>query len=141
MTAEEKRFKNLSTYAIIMVLAVVILIIIAAMADNREEEFRNEQQQTVTSIQNEIVRLSDENHNIKKENESLKTDNDKLQASNDFYALLISAWESYSTKNYNDSYEKLLKINPDALEETQKASYDTLGNLIKKETGKDLKND
>ena len=138
MTAEEKRFKNLSTYAIIMVLAVVILIIIAAMADNREEEFRNEQQQTVASIQNEIVRLSDENHNIKKENESLKTDNEKLQLSNDFYTLLISAWESYSKKDYKDTSEKLSQINPDILNETQKASYDALEKLITKETGKDF---
>ena len=138
MTAEEKRFKNLSTYAIILVLAVVILIIIAAMADNREEMFRNEQQQTVASIQNEIVHLSDENYNIKKENESLKTDNEKLQSSNDFYTLLISAWESYSAKDFEVCEDKLSKINPDILDEAQKASYDALEKLITKETGKDF---
>ena len=42
MPDEKKKFKNLSTYAVIMILAVIILIIIAAMADDREEQFENQ---------------------------------------------------------------------------------------------------
>ena len=67
--SEEKKYKNLSTYVVCMILAVIILIIFAAMADNREEQFEhrlNEKEQVNVSIQNQIVSLSDENYHLKK---------------------------------------------------------------------------
>lgn len=133
MTAQEKKYKNLGTYATIMVLAVIILIIIAAMADNREEAFRTQQEETVSTIQSEVDRLSGDNQTIGTENENLKNDNEKLKKEVEFYSSLISAWESYSQGDIKEANEKLLSINKDTLNEEEKTSYDILEKLLKEE--------
>ena len=73
---ENKKQKNIFSYAVIMIICVIIIILFAAMADNRENEIDDkisETQKTNETIQNELVRLQDENYNLKKQIEQNET--------------------------------------------------------------------
>ncbi|MBO5363997.1 MAG: hypothetical protein J6A56_00840 [Clostridia bacterium] len=129
--SEEKRRKNLGTYAVIMVLAAVLLILIAAMADNREEHYEeqiNQQTQLNVDIQNQIVRLEDENYKLKKETEALKTNSAEQEQALTVYQTLSEVYALALSGKEREAAERLkLKINdPSALTEEEKAAYDTL---------------
>ena len=73
---ENKKQKNIFSYAVIMIICVIIIILFPAMADNRENEIDDkisETQKTNETIQNELVRLQDENYNLKKQIEQNET--------------------------------------------------------------------
>lgn len=134
MSEEKKRFKNLSTYAIIMFLAAVILIIIAAMADTREEHFENQisqQTQLNMDIQNQIVTLEDENYKIKKELEDLKISNHTNEQGYNFYKTLSDVYSFYLQGKTSEAAKTLGTVDVSALNEEQKASYDTLQKLLR----------
>lgn len=137
MPEEKKKFKNLSTYAIIMILAVIIVIIIAAMADDRERQFENqinEKEQTNMSIQNEIVTLKDENYLLKKENEQLGALSEKNEKKLTFYTVMTEAWAFYSQDKKEEAAAKLGELNPETMEETEKSHYDLLNQLLSEES-------
>lgn len=135
LSPKEKRIKNLGTYAIIMVLATILIIILAAMADNREELFEkqiDQQTQTNMSMQNEVLRISDENYRLTKENEELLKSNQNLTTSNTFYKTVAEAWELYYQNNISGAEEKISTINMVDLKEEEKTSYNILLKAIKK---------
>ncbi len=137
MPDEKKKFKNLSTYAVIMILAVIILIIIAAMADDREEQFENqinEKEQTNMSIQNEIVSLKDENYMLKKENDQLGALMEENEKKLTFYTVMTEAWSLYTQGKKEEAAAKLSELNPERMDETEKAHYDLLSGLAAAET-------
>lgn len=95
MPEEKKKFKNLSTYAVVMILSVVIIIIVAAMADDREQQFENQidaQEQTNMNIQNEIVSLKDENYSLSKELEESQAALTQRESELTFANALAEAW-------------------------------------------------
>ena len=127
--SEERRRKNLGTYAVIMVLAAVLLIIIAALADNREEHFENQinvQTQINTDIQNQIVRLEDENYKLKKEAEELKASSAAAEQAMTVYQTLTEVYALALSGNPHDATEKLKTIDTKTLTEEEKTAYDTL---------------
>ncbi|MEE1012740.1 MAG: hypothetical protein U0L92_00265 [Clostridia bacterium] len=133
--SEEKKRKNLATYAVCMVLAVIILILFAAMADNREQHFENqinEKEQVNMNIQNQIVSLSDENYNLKKEAE----ENNKALEEKDkelvFYQTVTKVWELQESGDTANAEEAFASIDPETLTETQRESYDALKTTLNK---------
>lgn len=133
MPDEKKKFKNLTTYAVIMILAVVIVIIIAAMADNREQQFENQinqQQETNMSIQNEIVKMKDENYQLQKEVEEQAQKLEETTASLSFYTAMTQAWELYQQGKAEEAAAKLGEIAPDSLSEEERVHFTLLDGLI-----------
>ncbi len=129
--SDEKNRKKLGTYAVIMVLAAVFLIIIAAMADHREEHFEDQiSQQTKLNvdIQNQIVRLEDENYKLEKEAEELKANAAATEQALNLYKTLSEAYELALSGDKKHATERLkLKItDPSVLTEEEKAAYDKL---------------
>ena len=130
---DNKKIKNLGTYAIIMILSIIIIIIFAAMADNRETEFENqiyEQNQTNVAIQNEIVKLKDENYTLSKDLENTKAELSTNTASMNFYKTMTSAWTLYNENKLNDAAVKLKEIDLSSLNEEEKTYYETLFKLL-----------
>lgn len=126
MTEEKRKYKNLTTYAVVMVLAMIIVIIIAAMADNREEQFENtinQQQQTNVSIQNEIVRLTDENYSLNKKIEELDKKNAEIELELKNYKALENVWNLFKNKKIQEAVDAFKAINPEELTEAQKEAY------------------
>ena len=124
MTEEKKKSKNLATYAVIMILCVVILIIFAAMADGREQRFENqinEQAQTNMSIQDEIVRLKDDNYKLTKDKETLSAALKSAEAEADFYRAVVQVWDLYTRGDLSGAQACLTKISREELtpEETE----------------------
>ncbi|MBE5039210.1 hypothetical protein [Ructibacterium gallinarum] len=133
MPDEKKKFKNLTTYAVIMILAVVIIIIIAAMADNREQQFENQinqQQETNMSIQNEIVNLKDENYRLQKEKEELEQASAEAKASLSFYTAMTQGWEYYQQGKMEEAAAKLSEIQRESLSDEEKIHFELLDGLI-----------
>lgn len=138
MSDENKKFKRLSQYAVIMILAAVIIIIIAAMADDREQNFESqiyEKEQINMNIQNEIVRLKDENYTLGKERDSLKTELDSTKAAFSNEKLLSEAMRLSLDGLYNEAEGALTTLNVDLLDEKQKETYDIIKDMI--EEGKE----
>ena len=133
MSEDKKNFKKLSNYAVIMILAAIIIIIIAAMADNREDQYENtinEKEQVNMNIQNEIVKLKDDNYSLGKEKEELEK---KLEAANtqrDIYESLNKAWVLYSQEKKAEAEEVLKTLTPDTLTPEQNESYVMLQGLL-----------
>lgn len=133
MSEEKKKFKNLSTYVVCMVLTIVILIIFAAMADNREELFENqiqEKEQANITIQNQIVSLTEENYNLKQEAEKqtqiISQQNEEVQ----FLTLMNEAWMLISQNKYGEAKEKAEKLKEFPMNEEREKVYQTLMNAI-----------
>ena len=131
--SEEKKYKNLSTYVVCMILAVIILIIFAAMADNREEHFKdqlNEKEQVNVSIQNQIVSLSDENYHLKKNAEEtakeLEAKNQELQV----VTAMKQAWQFLAQGDKTAANEVCKTLEGVSLTEEQQAEYTQLQNLM-----------
>ena len=132
---DNKKIKNLGTYAIIMILSLVIIIIFAAMADDRESKFENqiyEQTQTNVAIQNEIVKLKDDNYTLSKDLEKVKAELNTNTASMNFYKVMTSAWTLYNENKLNDAAVKMAEIDSSSLNEEEKAHYEKLLKLLPK---------
>ncbi len=132
---DNKKIKNLGTYAIIMILSLVIIIIFAAMADDRESKFENqiyEQTQTNVAIQNEIVKLKDDNYTLSKDLEKVKAELNTNTASMNFYKVMTSAWTLYNENKLNDAAVKMTEIDSSSLNEEEKAYYEKLLKLLPK---------
>ena len=133
MSEEKKNFRKLSSYAIIMILAAVIVIIIAAMADDRETKYEDqitEKEQLNVSIQNEIVRLKDENYTLGKEKEDLQSQLEPqktaLTVSDTINQVLILWQESRA----DEAKAALLAIDRSALTPEQTAACEALDQLL-----------
>ncbi len=130
---DEKNRKKLGTYAVVMVLATALLIILAAMADNREEHFEdqiNQQTQINVDIQNQIVRLEDENYKLAKEAEELKSKAALQEQALTVYQTLSEVYALALTGKEREAAERLkLKITDlSVLTEEERNAYDTLVN-------------
>ena len=112
MEEKKKKSGKLATYAIIMLLTAIIVIIIAAMADNREESFQNQIEETTqanTTIQEEVVRLKNENYDLKNQLEKLQQEKDKLSFMDYIRSIiknppLLVSYESFVSYNEVSSY-------------------------------------
>lgn len=133
--SEEKKRKNLVTYAVCMVLAVIILILFAAMADNREQHFENqinEKEQVNMNIQNQIVSLSDENYNLKKAAEENKKTIEEKDKELVFYQTVTKVWELYESGDTAGAAEAFAGIDLQTLTDTQREFYDALKTTLNK---------
>ncbi len=133
MSEEKRKYKNLTTYSIVMVLAAILLIIIAAMADGREELFENqiiEQEQANASIQNEIVTLKDENYRLAKELETLKTKSAEQENDLVFYKTLQEVVTLAEQGKTADASAKLATLNTEVLNEEKKLAIKTLYEVL-----------
>ena len=129
--AEEKKKKtnNLGTYAVIMILAAVFLIIIAAMADHREDQFEtqiNEQNQINVGIQNQIVRLEDENYKLKKAAEEEAELSGAREQALTVYRTLSEVYAFALEGKPREASEKLKELDVSVLTQEEKEAYDRL---------------
>lgn len=132
-TEKGKQWKNLFTYAVILLLGVMIIIVIAAMADNRERELDNrinETQQTNMSIQEELVALQDENYALQQENEALQAELDSRQLYIDKMGQLTEVWALYTSGNTEAAIQRLQTIKTDDMEVPQLAYYEALCTVL-----------
>ncbi len=133
MSEEKKNFRKLSSYAIIMILAAVIVIIIAAMADNRETKYEDqitEKEQLNVSIQNEIVRLKDENYTLGKEKEALQSQLESQKTAisvSDAINQVLILWQEDRT---DEARTALLSVDRSALTPEQTAACEALDKLL-----------
>ncbi len=133
MSEDKKNFKKLSNYAVIMILAAIIIIMIAAMADNREEQYENtinEKEQVNMNIQNEIVKLKDDNYSLGKEKEELEKKLEAVNNQRDIYESLNKAWMLYSQEKKAEAEEVLKTLIPDTLTPEQNESYVMIQGLL-----------
>ncbi len=133
MPDEKKKYKNLTTYVICMILTIVILIIFAAMADNREELFESqihEQEQVNLTIQNQIVSLTDENYSLKqemdKQSQIISQQSEEIQ----FLTLLNETWMLIEKKQFQDAKTKAEQLKDFSMNEERKKSYQALVNAL-----------
>ncbi len=134
MSEEKKKYKNLFTYCVCMVLAVVILILFAAMADSRENQYEStisEQEKINVSIQNQIVGLSEENYRLKNEvtslNETLTQKDNELTVVKE----INQAWKLLAENKKEELNTKLTDLSSLSLTEEQQAEIQTIKNLMK----------
>ena len=133
MPDEKKKYKNLTTYVICVILTIVILIIFAAMADNREELFESqihEQEQVNLTIQNQIVSLTDENYSLKqemdKQSQIISQQSEEIQ----FLTLLNETWMLIEKKQFQDAKTKAEQLKDFSMNEERKKSYQALVNAL-----------
>ena len=133
MPDEKKKYKNLTTYVICMILTIVILIIFAAMADNREELFESqiqEQEQANLTIQNQIVSLTDENYSLKqemdKQSQIISQQSEEIQ----FLTLMNETWMLIEKKQLQDAKTKAEQLKDFSMNEERKKSYQMLLNAL-----------
>ncbi len=134
MSDEKKGLKNLSTYAVIMFLAAVLLIIIAAMADTREEHFENQisaQTQQNIDIQNQIVKLEDENYKLKKDLEQIQGENQGNLSGHTFYKAMTQVYTLYLEGKTAAAAKTLGAIDTGILNQEQLSDYNLLIKLLK----------
>lgn len=134
MSEEKKKFKNLFTYTLCMILAVIILILFAAMADSRETQFElqiDEKEKINSSIQNQIVTLTDENYKLKHETEEIKKQSLEKDTTITVLQGLNRAWNSYYNNKKEDGREHLNHIKELPMNEEEQASYQRLQQLLK----------
>ncbi len=131
---ENKKQKNIFSYAVIMIICVIIIILFAAMADNRENEIDdkiNETQKTNESIQNELVRLQDENYNLKKQLE-------QNEAAASAYAVMTEQQNKLTEINNlinagkeEEAKAEFMAIDSSAFDENTMAYYSALREILK----------
>lgn len=133
MADEKKKYKNLATYAVVMVLTVVVLILFAAMADNREQSYEtqlNEKENINISIQNEIVSLRDENYELRNTNDKNKTELDKTKGELEFYKKVNNVWSLYYSGEEDKAAEAVKELLSEKLSEEQKTAANKLSETI-----------
>lgn len=128
---KEKKMKTskLATYTVIMLLTVIIIIIIAAMADDRESNFQSQIEQTTqanATIQEEVVRLKNENYDLKTELEKIKEENLTLTDSNSICGKLSETQTLLNDEKVDEAEAKLAEINEETVPEELKSLYDTV---------------
>lgn len=129
MTEEIKRKKNLGTYAVVMILAAVFLIIIAAMADHREDLIEtqiHEQTQINVGIQDQIVRLEDENYRLKKAAEEQAKVSAAQEQKVTVYQTISEGYALLLDGKTEDAIEVLKKLDGLTLTQEETAAYETL---------------
>ncbi len=126
---EKKRIKNLSTYAVILVLSILIVIVFAAMADNRESEFENrinQKEESIASIQDEIVKLKEKNYGLEKKLEEKVAEEEKNAKDLAFYQALNETWKFLAQDKKEDALAKVKEIKVEELSPEQKIQYDAI---------------
>ncbi|MBR5152032.1 MAG: hypothetical protein IKW60_00685 [Clostridia bacterium] len=134
MSEEKKKFKNLFHYTLCMILAVIILILFAAMADSREEHFETqivEKERINSTIQNQIVTLTDENYKLKQENEEMKNKISQQETSLQIKESFNLAFTYYLDHKKEDAMKVLETIKDFSMTEEEKKTYTKLQKLFK----------
>lgn len=134
MSEEKKKFKNLFHYTLCMILAVIILILFAAMADSREEHFETqivEKEKINSTIQNQIVTLTDENYKLKQENEEMKNKISQQETSLQIKESFNLAFTYYLDHKKEDGMKVLETIKDFSMTEEEKKTYTKLQKLFK----------
>ncbi len=134
MPEEKKRIRNLTTYAVIMLLSVLIIIVIAAMADSREENFENrinETEQVNMNISNEIVKLKDDNYILTKEKEKLTEELESQKGQTAFYQQIAEIWSQIMAEEFSEAEKAFKNIVTEDLSEEQQRCYKTLATFFK----------
>ena len=129
----EKKQRNIFNYAIVMIVSVIIIILFAAMADNRENEIDNrinETERNSQNIQNEIVRLQDENYELKKQAEANQALADEYNALNTVQSQLTEVWNMISAGDSDGARQKIRTIDGSALSGNTLAYYSALCELL-----------
>ncbi len=133
MDEKNKKSGKLATYAVIMLLTAIIVIIIAAMADNREESFQNQIEETTqanTTIQEEVVRLKNENYELKTKLDKVQDEKDKLSASSDLCTKLSDICKLYRAGNTDDARQKLESIDESSVSDELKDLYASVKSMV-----------
>lgn len=133
MDEKNKKSGKLATYAVIMLLTAIIVIIIAAMADNREESFQNQIEETTqanTTIQEEVVRLKNENYELKTKLDKVQNEKDKLSASNDLCTKLSDICKLYRAGNTDEARQKLESIDESSVSDELKDLYASVKSMV-----------
>lgn len=133
MDEKNKKSGKLATYAVIMLLTAIIVIIIAAMADNREESFQNQIEETTqanTTIQEEVVRLKNENYELKTKLDKVQNEKDKLSASNDLCTKLSDICKLYRAGNTDEARQKLESIDESSVSDELKDLYASVESMV-----------
>lgn len=133
MDEKNKKSGKLATYAVIMLLTAIIVIIIAAMADNREESFQNQIEETTqanTTIQEEVVRLKNENYELKTKLDKVQNEKDKLSASSDLCTKLSDICKLYRAGNTDEARQKLESIDESSVSDELKDLYASVKSMV-----------
>lgn len=133
MKPENEKNGKLATYATIMLLTAIIIIIIAAMADNREQKFKSEidsTAQTNMSIQEEIVKIKDENYNLSREVERLEKSLSESIAKNEACAKISEALALCEEGDADAASEMLAEVDAGALDKSLSRIYDMVSSAI-----------
>ena len=133
MDEKNKKSGKLATYAVIMLLTAIIVIIIAAMADNREESFQNQIEETTqanTTIQEEVVRLKNENYELKTKLDKVQDEKDKLSASSDLCTKLSDVCKLYRAGNTDEARQKFESIDESSVSDGLKDLYTSVKSMV-----------
>ena len=130
---KKKKYKNLSTYVVCMILTIVIVIIFAAMADNREELYEtqlNEKEQLNINIQNQIVSLTEENYSLKQEVEKqtqiISQQNEEVK----FFTTMNEAWMLIAQNKQSEAKAKAEELKDFPMTKERETVYQTLINAL-----------
>ncbi len=129
----DKRQRNIFSYAVIMIICVIIIILFAAMADNRENEIDDrisETQKTNETIQNELVRLQDENYNLNKQIQQNETAASAYAVMTEQQNQLTEIKNLISAGNTDEAKAKIQSIDTSAFDENTSAYYSALCEIL-----------
>lgn len=129
----DKRQRNIFSYAVIMIICVIIIILFAAMADNRENEIDDrisETQKTNETIQNELVRLQDENYNLNKQIQQNETAASAYAVMTEQQNQLTKIKNLISAGNTDEAKAKIQSIDTSAFDENTSAYYSALCEIL-----------
>lgn len=127
---------KLSTYVIVMLLSIIIVIIIAAMADDREQQFQNQIESTTQAnmtIQNEIVKLKDENYTLNQEKENMQTKIDTMSAQISVYSSLTEVLNLCDEGKLDEANQKFSEINAGSVPEECQRIYYAVQSILEEE--------
>lgn len=129
----DKKQKNIFSYAVIMIICVIIIILFAAMADNRENEIDDkisETQKTNETIQNELVRLQDENYNLNKQIQQNETAASAYAVMTEQQNQLTDIKNLITAGNTEEAKAKIQSIDTSAFDENTLAYYSALCEIL-----------
>lgn len=129
----DKKQRNIFSYAVIMIICVIIIILFAAMADNRENEIDdriNETQRTNETIQNELVRLKDENYNLNKKIQENETAASAYAVMTEQQNQLTEIKNLITAGKEDEAKTKIQAIDTSAFDENTLAYYSALCEIL-----------
>ncbi len=129
----DKKQRNIFSYAVIMIICVIIIILFAAMADNRENEIDDkitETQRTNETIQNELVRLQDENYNLNKQIQQNETAVSAYAVLTEQQNQLTEIMNIIKTGNTEEAKTKIQAVDTSAFDENTLAYYSALCEIL-----------